>query len=158
MTDDEREAELARYDWKRLSRMQLGRYAEYFTMMEFTQFGFQVYSTEVDDRGVDFVVRGESGKFYEIQVKSLRDRGYTYLRKDTSSLSHERLVALLLFNQGRPPSLFLIPTVDWNKQSSLLVSRDYAGKRSKPEWGIQVSKKTVPMLEAYAFTKTIRTL
>lgn len=49
---------MERYTWSRLSSLQLGRYAEYFVKMEFTLYGFDVYTSEVDDRGIDFVIRG----------------------------------------------------------------------------------------------------
>jgi hypothetical protein len=35
-----------RYDWARLNPLQVGRYAEYFTKMEFTLYGFEVYTSE----------------------------------------------------------------------------------------------------------------
>jgi hypothetical protein len=41
--------------------------------MDFTLYGFEVYSSEVDDRGIDFVVRSASGRYYDVQVKSVRD-------------------------------------------------------------------------------------
>ncbi len=47
------------YDWGKLNHLQLGRYAEYFVKMEFTRHGFDVYSAEVDDKGIDLVVRRE---------------------------------------------------------------------------------------------------
>ena len=48
--------------WSELSRLQLGRYAEYFVKMEFTLHGFDVYSAEVDDKGIDFVIRKHPSK------------------------------------------------------------------------------------------------
>jgi len=48
---------MRKYNWNRLSHLQISRYAEYFVKMEFTLFGFEVYTAEVDDRGVDFVIR-----------------------------------------------------------------------------------------------------
>ena len=48
---------MERYDWSQLNTLQVGKYAEYFVKMEFTLFGFDVYTSEVDDHGVDFVVR-----------------------------------------------------------------------------------------------------
>lgn len=42
-----------RHAWSKLNKQQVGAYAEYFFKMEFTMAGFQVYSTEVDDRGID---------------------------------------------------------------------------------------------------------
>lgn len=47
------------YDWGKLNHLQLGRYAEYFVKMEFTRHGFDVYSAEVDGKGIDLVVRTE---------------------------------------------------------------------------------------------------
>ena len=61
--------------WSELSPMQIGRYAEYYAKMEFTSYGYDVYTSEVDDHGVDFVARDvKMDIFYEIQVKSLRKR------------------------------------------------------------------------------------
>ena len=44
-------------NWSELSHLQLGRYAEYYAKMEFASFGYDVYTSEVDDHGVDFVAR-----------------------------------------------------------------------------------------------------
>jgi hypothetical protein len=76
---------MKRYIWSHLNDLQVGKYAEYFVKMELTMYGFEVYSTEVDDRGIDFVARGDGGPFIEVQVKSLRNFGYVYMQK--SSLS-----------------------------------------------------------------------
>lgn len=45
------------YDWSRLTHLQVGRFAGYFVKMEFTLYGFDVYQAEVDDKGIDFVIR-----------------------------------------------------------------------------------------------------
>jgi hypothetical protein len=50
------------YNWGSLTTLQLGKYAEYFVKMEFVQHGFDVYSVEVDERGIDFVIRDDAGK------------------------------------------------------------------------------------------------
>ena len=52
---------MQRYNWSRLSKQQVGAYTEYFVKMELTMFGFQVYSAEVDDRGIDFIARHGTG-------------------------------------------------------------------------------------------------
>jgi hypothetical protein len=53
---------MERYEWNRLSPLQVGRYAEYLVKMEFTLYGFDVYTAEVDDKGIDFVVRKKHQK------------------------------------------------------------------------------------------------
>jgi len=149
---------LNRYQWSRLNHLQVGRYAEYFTKMEFTLFGYEVYTSEVDDRGIDFVVRGTSGNYYEVQVKSLRGSGYIFIQKDRFILSPNRLAAVVIFMNGQSPFLYLIPASAWRAPNELLVSHDYKGKKSNPEWGLNVSAKNMKLLEAYEFEKIIQTL
>src|SRR5271168_724885 len=114
---------MERYQWSALNKQQVGAYAEYFVKMELTMYGFQVYATEVDDRGIDFVARHERGPFLQIQVKSVRFKsqnpsGYVFLAKDKfardrSELTESLYVALGLLRDDLPPELFLIPASAW---------------------------------------------
>ena len=58
-----------RYNWDHLSNLQLGKYAEYFVKMKFTLAGFDVYTSEVDDKGIDFIIRKNDDIYYDVQVK-----------------------------------------------------------------------------------------
>jgi hypothetical protein len=150
---------MERYVWSRLNKQQVGAYAEYFVKMEFTMFGSQVYSTEVDDRGVDFVARHDCGPFLEVQVKSLRDFGYVFLPKRKFILSDALHVALGLLFEGKSPDFYLIPSRVWDTPTALFASRDYGnGLKSEPEWGLNVSKKNMSLLEPYRFEGTIKKL
>ena len=51
-----------------------------------------------------------------------------------------------------------IPSVSWNKPNSLLVDRNYEGLKSKPEWGINLSKKNLELLEKFGFYRIVQTL
>lgn len=146
---------MSRYQWSRLNHLQIGRYAEYFVKMEFTLFGFQVYTPEVDDRGIDFVVRYEFGSFFEIQVKSSRGLNYIFFPKDKFVLRSSLLAAVVLLVEDRPPLLFLIPSLTWEQPNLLMVSRDYEGKQSKPEWGLNLSTKNLVLLKPFAFEKIV---
>ena len=81
-------------NWNKLSGLQLGRYAEYYAKMEFASYGFEVYTSEVDDHGVDFVVKNpQSDLFYEVQVKAVRDYNYVLIKKSKMpELKENRLV------------------------------------------------------------------
>lgn len=70
-----------RFDWSRLNHLQIGRYAEYFVKMEFTLYGFDVYTAEVDYHGIDFAVRRDPTRYYDVQVKSVRNLNYTLFTK-----------------------------------------------------------------------------
>ena len=149
---------MTRYSWSRLNHLQLGRYAEYFAKMEFTLFGFDVYTSEVDDRGIDFVVRKSEHRYYDVQVKSIRGMNYILLPKDKFSLRDNLLAAVVLFFEGEPPQLYLIPATAWREPNALLVSRDYEGKKSKPEWGLNLSRKNLPLLTQFAFDEVVQRL
>lgn len=146
---------MLRYQWSRLNKQQIGAYAEYFVKMEFTMYGFQVYETEIDDRGIDFITRFNDGPFLEMQVKSLRSFGYVFAQKDKFSLCENRFMAFVLFLDESPPSIFLIPSKEWEVENKLLVNRVYDGLKSKPEWGLNVSRKNMPILDQYGFEKTV---
>lgn len=49
--------------WSKLNSLQLGRYAEYYSKMEFASYGFEVYTSELDDHGIDFIVKTKAGLF-----------------------------------------------------------------------------------------------
>lgn len=138
--------------WSKLNKLQLGRYAEYYAKMEFASYGCYVYTSEVDDHGIDFVVKDHpEGQYYEIQVKSIRktqEGGYVFIPKDKMKTAPNRLVFLLLFEDGKLPECYIIPSLAWNTPGPLLVSRDYGGEgqTSKPEWGINLSRKNMPLL------------
>ena len=90
---------MQRYTWSRLNKQQVGAYTEYFVKMELTMYGFQVYGTEVDDRGIDFVARHDRGPFIEVQVKSLRPIGYVFMQKDKFTLREHLYLALGLLSK-----------------------------------------------------------
>lgn len=148
----------SKYDWGRLNHLQLGRYAEYFAKMEFTLLGFDVYTAEVDDRGIDFVIRKAVGRYYDVQVKSARGWNFVFFHKERFTIRDNLLAAIVLFEAGEAPRLYLIRSTEWLKPNGLLVSRDYEGKKSKPEWGIKLSKRNLPLLEQFSFGRAVREL
>lgn len=153
---------MKRYNWKILNRQQVGAFTEYFVKMELTMFGFQVYTTEVDDRGINFVARFDRGPFLEIQVKSLRDSKYMFVRKDKFPLEKNTFLALGLLKQGKEPELYLIPSLAWescaSREGNTFVDRNYEGLKSKPEWGLNLSSKNMPELEKYRFVDIVEKL
>jgi hypothetical protein len=148
-----------RYDWKRLTTLQVGRYAEYFVKMEFTLYGFDVYQAEVDDKGIDFVIRKGNDRYHDIQVKSVRGLNYIFFRKEYFEPRANLYAAIVIFDAGEAPKLFLVPATVWLKPNALFVSRDYGPPRkSKPEWGICLSPKNYSLLQPYTFEGVVPTL
>jgi len=145
-----------RHAWSRLNHLQLGRYAEYYIKMEFTLYGFDVYTSEVDDKGIDFIVRKDDNSHLDIQVKSARNLNYIFLPKDKFKLRPNLFAAVVLFNESKPPEPYLIPSLTWQQPNSLFTGPDYEGKKSKPEWGLSFSRKNIKLLEEYQFDKVIQ--
>jgi len=126
--------------------------------MEFALFGFDVYAAEVDDRGVDFVIRKGDDTYYDVQVKSVRGLNYIFFQKDKFNPRANLLAAIVLFFDGEVPQLYLIRSTAWLEPNALLVSHDYEGKKSKPEWGLNLSKKNLLRLAQFAFDEVIQRL
>jgi hypothetical protein len=142
--------------WSLLNKMQLGRYAEYFAKMEFASYGFDVYTSEVDDHGVDFVAKAPMGLiYYEIQVKSSRDYTYVYIPKSKMDLSANRIVCLLLFSDDSLPEVYVIPATAWLAPNDLLKDKNYNELKSAPEWGINLSQKNKSLLTPYIIEKSL---
>jgi len=83
---------------------------------------------------------------------------YIFMQKDKFALRKNLYLVLVLFKQASSPELYLIPSTAWLKPNELLVSHDYPGKKSKPEWGINLSKKNLHILSEYEFDKVAKTL
>jgi hypothetical protein len=157
------EVTMEKYDWGKLTHLQLGRYAEYFVKMEFTRHGFDVYTAEVDDKGINFVIRKERKdadgatniEYRDVQVKSVGRLNYVFIGKDKLTLRENPLVAVALFENGELPNLYLIPATKWQQHDALFVDRDYEGLKSKPEWGLNLSRRNLKLLEQYKFDRTI---
>lgn len=146
-------------DWGVLTSLQLGRYAEYYAKMEFASYGMEVYSSEVDDHGIDFIVKDKKGRFCEIQVKSLRGLGYVFMQKKKFNIENRNLyLALLIFKNGSLPDIFLIPSAAWEEPNEVFVDRKYdkADQKSQPEWGINISNKNYYILEIFDFKDSIK--
>lgn len=148
--------ELPKMDWDALadeSKQKLGTYAEYFAKMELASYGMDVYTSEVDDHGIDFVCLSDN-KLLKVQVKSIRPSktGYVFMGAEYFNIEDEDLyLFLLLFEQGKLPEPYLIPASAWKKETPLLRFHPY----DKPEYGVNISKKNRELLEQFRLEKTL---
>ncbi|TGE19263.1 DUF4365 domain-containing protein [Hymenobacter elongatus] len=149
----------AEYDWARLNPLQVGRFAEYFIKMKCALYAFDIYSSEVDDKGIDFILRVDASSYYDIQVKSIRSNGYIFFPKWNFTPRHNLYAAVVVLVQGQEPDCYLIPSMAWANENALFRNRDYGeGLKSKPEWGLNISQKNMPLLGEYSFANVVPTL
>lgn len=141
-----------KHNWGRLNRLQLGKYAEYLAKMECVLCGCDVFTSEVDDHGIDFVIRTQQGNHYDVQVKSFRlEKGkgtpYVFVQKEKFHIHPSLLLVLVQFTAGEPPVLYLVRSCIGNNPNPLFENRDYGnGKKSLPEWGMTLSKRKLAIL------------
>ena len=137
-------------NWSQISHLQLGKIAEYMAQTEFLSYGYECYDTVVDDRGIDFLVR-KNGNVFEVQVKAVRNGNYTFIAKSKmpNPLTDGRLVCYMNFTDGSMPEVYVIPSTAWSVPNAVLVYKANELAESKPEYGINYSKKNEDLLAPY---------
>lgn len=91
-------------------------------------------------------------------MKSVRAMNYVFFLKERFLLRDNLLAAIGLFEDGDLPRLYLIPATAWNHPNALFVDRNYEGLKSKPEWGLNLSRRKLALLEPYKFESTVEQL
>jgi len=145
--------------WSRetLTPQKLGTFCEYYAKMTLASYGFSIYTAEVDDHGIDFVAETARG-FLKFQVKAIRTATtkYVFMQKAHFDIHDDALfLFLILLTDGEHPDTYLIPASAWEKESKMFVYHAYEGKRSKPEYGLNLSKKNMPELEKFRLENRI---
>lgn len=142
---------------KELTSQKLGTFCEYYAKMSLASYGLSIYTSEVDDHGIDFVAETLKG-FLKFQVKSIRQgTKYVYMQKDTFDISDGSLyLILILLKDGEHPDMYIIPTSAWvNTNSRLFVYRPYNDKKTPPEYGINISHRNMFELTQYKISNMI---
>ena len=145
------------------SHHQIGKIGEYWAKLILTLYGFEIYTSEVDEKGIDFVLRFDESKYFDVQVKTFRtDRThYVFAAKQHAweALKVNLYMALVRIDpKNMPPILYFIPSTAWSKENALLRNREYSkfGKKSKDEWGLNLSAKNFSLLEEYKIENQVR--
>ena len=149
------------FTFDHLNHLQVGKIGEYWAKIWMTFAGFDIYTTDVDDKGIDFIIRTDNDKHIDLQVKTIRDKsGYVFVTKETwkNELRDNLYLALILLKNNEMPSVYFIPSTVWKTTTALFTDKNYdkEGQKSKPEWGINVSKKNMEELSEYEISKQIK--
>lgn len=82
--------------------------------MELTMHGLDIYTSEVDDKGIDFIARKGADKYWDVQVKSVYKSKYIFFAKNAFDIQQANLlVAVVPFVDGDAPIIYLIPAQEW---------------------------------------------
>jgi len=86
--------------------------------------------------------------------------GYVFVSKEAwkNELRENLYLALVLLENHKMPTIYFIPSTAWLTPNELLRDRDYdkEDQKSKPEWGVNISKKNMELLKQYDITKFIQ--
>lgn len=95
-------------------------------------------------------------KVWHVVVRSSRNRNYQFVLKETVMSYPTWAMALAHYLDGQDePDRFFIPHWAWQDEDiASLTDHDYAGLKSKPEWGINLSKKKYHILNPFRWTGT----
>ena len=133
----------------RLTTQALGKFCEYYAKMALLSYGVRIYTPEIDDHGIDFVAEGREG-FLKFQVKGVRGLSQVFMEKKYFDAEDGAMyLVLILLIEGEEPDLYVIPASAWRRESPVFVSYDYEGKKSRPDYTVNVSRKNLPELEKY---------
>jgi len=145
-----------RHIWSKLNRQQKGTYGEYLAKMEFTMYGFSVFTAEIDDRGIDFVLRNNKGEHFDVQVKTITERNYTYIAE--SKFNAKLIICLVVLKENEEPSIYLFKGTDWEIDKSGLFNQKKYPKSKEADFGINITKARLQHLENYEFSKVIESI
>lgn len=96
------------------------KFAQHFVKLELMKARLEVFASESGSRGVDFIVKNQSGKYHELYLQPInleKDRSVKILKEELGDLNDNLWIALVLFMKEMEPVLHLIP-------SKVLVSPD----------------------------------
>lgn len=136
---------------KELTKQRIGTFGEYYAKMALASYGMSIYTSEVDDHGIDFVAETKSG-FMKFQVKTVRQgTSCVYMLEDHFNVEDKSLFLFLsILADNELPVSYIVPATAWNDDTSgMFVHCVYEGKKSKPEYRINLSAKNMVFLENY---------
>ena len=141
---------MLRTSYNHLNTVQKGSVGEAFSKLAFTLEGFEVYDTEYDDRGIDFVVRNESGKFFSVQVKATDETSNPFVKESKFEKSEEFILCAVRLLEGEPPKAYLARGSDWEAGMECL-SYNPGGGDAGPYYEMRFAAKYQPQLAQLEF-------
>ncbi len=96
-----------------------------------------------------------SGRALEVFVSTQRVGGYVFWTKRRLQPAGNRFAALVLIEHETTRGLYLVPSVEWLNASHPLTDRDYVGKASEPEYGIEIGPSALTALRRYRWSESV---
>lgn len=142
------------------------KYAQHYVKLELMKARLDIFENEGGSRGVDFIIKSKSGKYYEISLQTLNletvDRSIKIPQIEWDyKLPDNLLIALVLFIKKMEPAVFLIPCKVLEEPDERMFFNNEQDERFKylSNWEIKIFTNGIKELsEKYALVNTIRKL
>lgn len=106
-------------------------------------------------RGAAFAVRTPSARKLGFYISTQHVGGYAFWPKRRFTPASDLLAAIVLISADPEPDLYVIPSTEWLTARSPFTDRDNVGKRSEPEYGVSLSRSSLPHLERFRWSDAI---
>lgn len=148
---------MLRTSYKHLNTIQKGSLGEAFAKMAFTLEGLEVYDAEYDDRGIDFVIRNSSGKFFRVQVKTTDPASYPCIKESKFDPSDDFIFCAIRIIEGELPKAYLVRGSDWSADFDCL-NYNPKGGNFGPYYEIKFSEKYSEQLVQFEFQNYVESI
>lgn len=143
--------------YKHLNNIQKGSFSESYAKMAFTLEGFEVYSTDYDDRGVDFIIRNNDGRYFSVQVKSTGQSANPFIYAESFEVSPDFILCAVRLVEGKAPEVYLACGTDWGKKGECL-NYNPGGGKAGAYYELRFSKVYSESLKRHKFEKYVEEL
>ena len=123
----------------------------------------EIFASESESRGVDFIVKTQSGKYHELYLQPInleKDRSVKIPKENLGELKDNLWIALVLFMKEMEPVLHLIPSKVLETPDNYIFIDNDQGERFKQHsnWEIKVFTKAIPELSKYSLSNMLSKL
>lgn len=142
----------------------INKYGEYLVKLEFMKARLEVFVNDSGSKGVDFIIKTNSGQYHEISLQTLHLEKDRSVKISKESLNHDLRdnlwIALVLFMKDMEPTVYLIPSkVLGNPDDYIFIDNDQGKRHSHlSNWEIKVFTKAIRELSHYAFDNMVKEL
>jgi len=148
---------MLRTTYKHLNRIQKGSFAEAYAKMAFALEGFEVYTPEYDDRGIDFLIRNGAGKHFCVQVKATCESVNPFIYADKFDDSSEFLLCAVRLVDGKAPEIYLARGSDWKVEKECL-HKNLGGGKAGAYYELRFSRRYSASLSKHSFEQYVVSL
>ncbi|MEM7549491.1 MAG: hypothetical protein AAF363_07450 [Bacteroidota bacterium] len=141
----------------------LRKQVEQFVKQELMKAGLEVFASESENRGVDFIIKTPSGKYHELFLQPINldfTRSVKIPKNDLGELKDNLWIVLVFVMKGMEPVLHLIASKVLQSPDNYIFFEHEQGERFKhlSNWEIKVFQKGIGELSKYSLTSMISKL